>query len=60
MSTWATNEFCAQPGRGDDVADLLIEILGESIEFDGCEIVRIVRDQVKGVIGRSKLDRSPK
>jgi quinol monooxygenase YgiN len=45
MSTLVTNEFFAQPGRGDDVADLLIEILGESLEFDGCETVRIVRDQ---------------
>lgn len=45
MSTLVTNELCAQPGRGNDVADLLIEILGESLKFEGCEIVRIVRDQ---------------
>jgi quinol monooxygenase YgiN len=45
MSTLVTNEFFAQPGRGDDVANLLLEILGESLQFDGCETVRIVRDQ---------------
>jgi hypothetical protein len=31
MSTLVTNEFFAQPGRGDDVASLLLEILGESL-----------------------------
>jgi quinol monooxygenase YgiN len=45
MSTLVTNEFYAQPGRGDDVAALLIEILSESLESEGCEIIRIVRDQ---------------
>jgi len=45
MSTLVTAEFFAQPGRGDDVANLLIEILGESLQHDGCEIIRIVRDQ---------------
>jgi quinol monooxygenase YgiN len=45
MSTLVTNEFFAQPGRGDDVANLLLEILGESLQFDGCETIRIVRDQ---------------
>jgi quinol monooxygenase YgiN len=45
MSTLVTTEFFAQPGRGDDVASLLIEILGESLQYDGCEIIRIVRDQ---------------
>ena len=45
MSTLVTTEFFAQPGRGDDVANLLIEILGESLQHDGCEIIRIVRDQ---------------
>jgi quinol monooxygenase YgiN len=45
MSTLLTTEFFAQPGRGDDVANLLIEILGESLQHDGCEIIRIVRDQ---------------
>jgi hypothetical protein len=33
MSTLVTNEFSAQPGRGDDVANLLIEILGESLQL---------------------------
>jgi hypothetical protein len=45
MSTLVTTEFFAQPGCGDDVANLLIEILGESLQHDGCEIIRIVRDQ---------------
>src|SRR5260370_16171591 len=45
MSTLVTNEFFAQPGRGDDVASLLIEILGESLQWEGCQIIRIVRDQ---------------
>jgi quinol monooxygenase YgiN len=45
MSTLVTNEFFAQRGRGEDVADLLIEILGESLEWEGCEVIRIVRDQ---------------
>lgn len=45
MSTLVTNEFFSQPGRGHDVANLLLEILGESLEFDGCETIRIVRDQ---------------
>jgi quinol monooxygenase YgiN len=45
MSTLVTNEFYAQPERGDDVANLLIEILGESLEFEGCEIIRIARNQ---------------
>lgn len=31
MSTLVTTEFFAQPGRGDDVAKLLLEILGESL-----------------------------
>jgi hypothetical protein len=45
MSTLVINEFFAQAGRGDDVANLLLEILGQSLEFEGCEIVRIVRDR---------------
>jgi quinol monooxygenase YgiN len=45
MSTLVTNELFAQPGRGDDVASLLLEILGESLQHDGCETIRILRDQ---------------
>ncbi len=45
MSTLVTNEFFAKPGRGHDVANLLLEILGESLEHDGCETIRILRDQ---------------
>ncbi len=46
LSTLVTADFFAQPGRGDDVANLLIEILGESLQYDGCEIIRIVRADV--------------
>jgi quinol monooxygenase YgiN len=45
MSTLVTTEFFAQPGRGDGVANLLLEILGESLRHDGCEAIRILRDQ---------------
>jgi quinol monooxygenase YgiN len=45
MSTHVVAEFHAKPGRGDDVEGLLLEILGESLEFEGCEAIRIVRDQ---------------
>src|SRR5258708_33269750 len=45
MSTIVTTEFLAQPGGGDAVANLLIEILRESLQHDGCEVIRIVRDQ---------------
>ena len=45
MSTHVVNELHAKPGRGDDVANLLIEILGESLQWEGCEAIRIVRDQ---------------
>jgi quinol monooxygenase YgiN len=45
MSTLVTNELFARPGRGDDVANLLLEILGESLKHDGCETIRILRDQ---------------
>jgi hypothetical protein len=37
MSTIVTTEYFAQPLRGDDVASLLIEILGESLHPDSCE-----------------------
>src|SRR5579859_5289050 len=45
MSTLVTNELFARPSRGDDVANLLLEILGESLQHDGCETIRILRDQ---------------
>ena len=45
MSTHVVTEFHAQPGRGDDVAALLLEILGESLQHDGCETITIARDQ---------------
>jgi quinol monooxygenase YgiN len=45
MSTLVTNEFFAQSGRGDDVANLLTAILGESLQWEGCQAIRIVRDQ---------------
>jgi hypothetical protein len=31
--------------RGDDAATLLLEILGESLQHDGCETIRILSDQ---------------
>jgi quinol monooxygenase YgiN len=45
MSTLVTTEFFAQRGRGHEVTNLLIEILGESLQHVGCEIIRIVCDQ---------------
>jgi quinol monooxygenase YgiN len=45
MSTLVTNELFAQPGHRDDVTNLLLEILGESLQHDGCETIRILRDQ---------------
>jgi hypothetical protein len=43
VSTHVVNELFPQPGRGDDVANPLIEILGESLEWEGCEAIRIGR-----------------
>jgi quinol monooxygenase YgiN len=45
MSTHVVTELNARPGRGDDVERLLVEILGESLEHEGCEAIRIARDQ---------------
>jgi quinol monooxygenase YgiN len=45
MGTLVITEFFAKPGLGGDVADLLIKILGESLEHAGCQTIRIVRDQ---------------
>ncbi|MEY9847247.1 putative quinol monooxygenase [Streptacidiphilus sp. MAP5-3] len=45
MSALVTAELFAQPGRRDDVAKLLLDILGESLEHDGCEEIRILRDR---------------
>ncbi|MDH6139901.1 MULTISPECIES: putative quinol monooxygenase [Kitasatospora] len=45
MSTLVIAEFFSQPGRGDDVAKLLLDILGESLKHEGCEDIRILRDQ---------------
>jgi quinol monooxygenase YgiN len=45
MSTHVVTELNAKPGRGDDVERLLVEILGESLEHEGCEAIRIARDQ---------------
>jgi quinol monooxygenase YgiN len=33
------------PGHRDNVTNLLLEILGESLQHDGCETIRILRDQ---------------
>jgi quinol monooxygenase YgiN len=45
MSTHVVTEFHARPGRGDEVEKLLLEILNESLENEGCEAIRILRDQ---------------
>jgi hypothetical protein len=45
MSTHVVTEFHAMPGRGGDVEKLLLEILGESLEHEGCKAIRILRDQ---------------
>jgi quinol monooxygenase YgiN len=45
MGTMVTTEFFAKPGRGGDVADLLLKVLSESLGHEGCETIRIVRDQ---------------
>jgi quinol monooxygenase YgiN len=45
MSTLVITEFFARPGRGDDVAEQLLEILGESLKHEGCETTRILLDQ---------------
>jgi hypothetical protein len=37
VSAQVTAEFFAQPGRGEDVAKLLLDDLGESLTFEGCE-----------------------
>jgi quinol monooxygenase YgiN len=45
MSTTVFTELLAQPGRGNEVAELLLKILGESLEHEGCESIRVIRDQ---------------
>jgi quinol monooxygenase YgiN len=45
MSTHVVTQLHAKPGRGDDVEGLLLEILGESLKHQGCEAIRITRDQ---------------
>ncbi|GAB7068421.1 antibiotic biosynthesis monooxygenase [Mycobacterium hodleri] len=45
MSTVVITELLAEPGRGTDVADLLLDLLGETLKHDGCENIRVIRDQ---------------
>jgi quinol monooxygenase YgiN len=45
LSTHVVTQLHAKPGRGDDVESLLLEILVESLKHDGCEAIRITRDQ---------------
>ena len=45
MSTHVVTQLHAKPSRGDDVESLLLEILGESLKHEGCEAIRIMRDQ---------------
>jgi hypothetical protein len=45
MSTLVTARFFARPGCGDEAAGPLLEILGESLKYDGCETIRTLGDQ---------------
>ena len=45
MSTHVVTQLHARPGRGDDVESLLLEIPGDSLKHEGCEAIRITRDQ---------------
>ena len=45
MSTLVTNELFAQPGRGTMSPACCWRSSGESLQHDGCETIRIVRDQ---------------
>jgi quinol monooxygenase YgiN len=45
MSTVVITELLAKPGRGTDVADLLLNLLGETLTHDGCENICVIRDQ---------------
>ena len=45
MTTFVTNEFHAQPGRGSDVLALLLELAPESAGRPGCQHISIRRNQ---------------
>jgi quinol monooxygenase YgiN len=45
LSAIVITHFFAQPGRGGDVERLLLEILGDSLKYDGCETIIIIQDQ---------------
>jgi quinol monooxygenase YgiN len=45
LSTVVITQLFAQPGRGDDVERLLLEVLGDSLKHEGCETISIIRDQ---------------
>jgi hypothetical protein len=45
MSTKVIAEFFGQSGHGDAVAKLLLDVMGESLTFEGCEDIRILHDQ---------------
>ena len=53
MSTLVTTEFFAQPGRGEDVANLLIEILGET---RATQIARSGRHRARGSADLARLE----
>ena len=37
--------FTPSPAAGTTLRSLILEILGESLEHEGCEVIRILRDQ---------------
>jgi quinol monooxygenase YgiN len=45
MSTIVITQFFAQPGRDGDIERLLLEILGDSLKYECCETISIIRDQ---------------
>jgi len=53
MSTLVATQLYAKPGHGDAVVELLLAILGDSLQHEGCQSIRISRDQdnVDHVVG---------
>jgi quinol monooxygenase YgiN len=45
LSTVVITQFFARPGRGGDVERLLLEILGDSLKYEGGQTISIIRDQ---------------
>jgi len=45
MSTHVVTEFRTQPARADELVALLTAVLPDSLAHDGCEAIRLRRDQ---------------